>query len=512
MILGPAALGGLLMGLTPAPFSLWPLAWIAMVPLWLTVMNPACSIRLGLLAGAVWGGAYHGLALFWITGVHPMTWLGVSWWSSLAIALICWLVITAWGAVLVMVWAGLCRCLYGQTTALWPQIWGGIALWCTLEWLWSFTPLYWSTLAYTQSPGNLIILHLGQLGGPLLVTATLVAVNGLMAATYSAWQQASTRGFSYRLAILTLFLLAGPHLLGLGLYRQPLQQAPDQALKVGIIQGNIPNEIKLNSQGFRQALEGYTRGYRTLANLGVDAVFTPETALPFLWTAGDRQISSFYQAIRQQGVVAWVGSLGTHPGGDRSRPSLTNSLFTITGDGEIFSRYDKVNLVPLGEYIPFASLVGDWLDRLSPLDAHLVAGSRDQVFETPFGRAIVGICYDSPFPEHFRRQAAAGGQWILSASNDAHYSAAMPAQHHAQDVMRAIEGDRWALRATNTGYSAVVDPHGRTLWLSDLNTYDLHVATIYRHETLTPYVRSGNWLLPFLWGLTVWGWWRTRGC
>jgi len=257
-----------------------------------------------------------------------------------------------------------------------------------------------------------------------LVTATLVAVNGLMAATYSAWQQASTRGFSYRLAILTLFLLAGLHLLGFGLYRQPLQQASDQALKVGIIQGNIPNEIKLNSQGFRQALEGYTRGYRTLANLGVDAVFTPETALPFLWTAGDRQISSFYQAIRQQGVVAWVGSLGTYQEGDRSRPSLTNSLFTITGDGEIFSRYE----------------------------------------------------------------------------------------HHAQDVMRAIEGDRWALRATNTGYSAVVDPHGRTLWLSDLNTYDLHVATIYRHETLTPYVRSGNWLLPFLWGLTVWGWWRTRGC
>jgi len=79
-------------------------------------------------------------------------------------------------------------------------------------------------------------------------------------------------------------------------------------------------------------------------------------------------------------------------------------------------------------------------------------------------------------------------------------------------VMRAIEGDRWALRATNTGYSAVVDPHGRTLWLSDINTYDLHVATIYRHETQTPYVRWGSWLLPFLWGLTAWGWWRTRGC
>jgi apolipoprotein N-acyltransferase len=112
----------------------------------------------------------------------------------------------------------------------------------------------------------------------------------------------------------------------------------------------------------------------------------------------------------------------------------------------------------LGEYIPFEQALGHLVDRLSPLDAHLIAGRATQLFETPFGRAIVGICYESAFAKHFRRQAAAGGQFILTASNNAHYSETMPAQHHAQDVMRAIETDRWAVRATNTGYSGIVDP------------------------------------------------------
>jgi len=66
-------------------------------------------------------------------------------------------------------------------------------------------------------------------------------------------------------------------------------------------------------------------------------------------------------------------------------------------------------------------------------------------------------------------------------------------------MMRAIESDRWAVRATNTGYSGIIDPH-RTQWLSRLNTYELHTATIYRQQTQTLYVRWGDWLTPLLVG------------
>jgi apolipoprotein N-acyltransferase len=87
----------------------------------------------------------------------------------------------------------------------------------------------------------------------------------------------------------------------------------------------------------------------------------------------------------------------------------------------------------------------------------------------------------------------------------------MPAQHHAQDVMRAIEGDRWAVRATNTGYSGIVDPHGRTKWISRLKTYELHTATIYRRQTQTLYVRWGDWLTPLLFILSALAWWLDAG-
>ncbi len=119
----------------------------------------------------------------------------------------------------------------------------------------------------------------------------------------------------------------------------------------------MPNEIKLYPAGFRRAIEGYTTGYRALASQGVDAVLTPEGALPFLLS--DVMRSSFYSAILEKGVVAWIGAFG------EQEHNTTNSLFTITGEGKIFSRYNKVKQVPIGEYIPFEQFLGGIVKRLS---------------------------------------------------------------------------------------------------------------------------------------------------
>ncbi|MFM7577718.1 MAG: nitrilase-related carbon-nitrogen hydrolase, partial [Microcystaceae cyanobacterium] len=99
-----------------------------------------------------------------------------------------------------------------------------------------------------------------------------------------------------------------------------------------------------------------------------------------------------------------------------------------------------------------------------------------------------------------------GGEFILSSANNAHYSEKMPAQHHALDVMRAIEGDRWVARATNTGYSAIISPRGKTLLLSVLNEYQLYLGTIYRRQTSTFYQLYGDLLTPLLLFLSGLGW------
>jgi apolipoprotein N-acyltransferase len=503
-----ALVSGVLMGLTPAPVDAWLLAWIALAPLWILVTSANSQKRtVTSLLGLVWGIGYHGTAISWITGLHPLTWMGIPWLASVAIVGFCWVFVTLWGATIAALWAGAMTGIAdSRRVAPRPllRILIGTALWCALEALWSSSALWWTSLAYTQSPHNLVILHLGQLSGATAVTGAIVAVNGLLA---EAWMQRQlSAAKAKQLPGLALMVAIGLHLIGFGLYSRPIAQPAAAALQVGIIQGNIPTRVKLFGDGLRRALQAYTQGYQTLAAQGVDAVLTPEGALPWLWIGTPEQNQNpLYQAILNRGVTAWVGTAGAQANG------ITWSLFTIAGSGDVVGRYDKIKLVPLGEYIPFQAVLGGLIRRLSPTEASMLSGNPQQTFDTPFGRAIAGICFDSAFPQVFRHQAAAGGQFIVTASNNDPYNAAMMAQHHAQDVMRAIETDRWAARATNTGYSGIVDPHGRTLWLSQTNTYELHAHTIYRRQTQTLYVRWGDWLLPLLAGTGAIGYvWTVR--
>jgi apolipoprotein N-acyltransferase len=535
---------GLLMGLAPAPLNVFPLAWVALAPLWVLTAERGTEDKKrpsGLLFSLAWGMGYHGLALSWITGLHPLTWLGVPWLASVAIVLFCWGFITFWGAALVMVWAGLRQRLENFSlralaidgkprfslhrlplpfSAL-RRVLIGTALWCGLEWLWGLGPLDWTALAYTQSPGNLALLHVGQLSGPSGVTAAIVAVNGLLAEAWLSGQpsavrsqesgfdvsaqpsgvrshQLETQNSKLKTPILLSFaalLLIAAHLLGYALYTRPLAETDGAAIKVGIIQGNVPTRIKLGSEGIQRATKGYTSGYEALAAQGVDAVLTPEGALPFLWNEPNKLRSPLFQAVLERRVVLWLGTFTAQKGG------IARSLLTIASDGTTVSRYDKIKLVPLGEYIPFQDVLGSIVSILSPITENGAPGTFQQQFETPFGRAIASICYDSAFPEVFRSQAAAGGQFILTASNLDPYSEVLMAQHQAQDMMRAIETDRWAVRATNTGYSSVVTPHGEVEWRSQPRIYQTHVATVFRRQTQTLYVRWGDWLTPLLLGL-----------
>lgn len=486
------ALGsGLLMGLGSAPWDAWYLGWIGLAPLWAILCRerPTNVARYGFC----WGVGYHGLVISWILGVHPMTWMGVPWATSLAIAIACLVILTLWGATLVTLWASLLGLLqrYFQPQPGLRLLWG-TALWCGLEYLWSQGDLWWSTLALGQSPNNLPILHLGQLSGGTTVTALLVAVNGAIGEAILAYSQQKSWKAP---ALSAIGLLLSGHLIGYGLYQTALSTNSTDALQVGIIQGNIPNEIKLYAAGRQKAIEGYTTGYLDLAKQGVQAILTPEGALPYY--PDEIRESSLYAAVQAQKVPIWLGAFG------RVGNNYTNSLQAIDGSGNFRTQYDKYKLVPLGEYVPFKAIIGQWISRLSPLKAELQAGQSDQTFDAlPGIRAIAGICYESAFGEHFRRQAPQG-EFILTASNNAHYAASMPAQHHAQDVMRAIETSRWAVRATNTGYSAIVDPHGHTLWRSNLHEFATHSHQIYRQRQQTLYVRWGDWLTPTLLGAAL---------
>lgn len=521
--------GGVIMGLTVAPFTAYLLAWVAIIPLWILVQQE--SLKKVILACLVWGIGYHGLALFWITGIHPMTWMGVSWFNSLLIAIFAWFFITAWGAGLVICW-GIIFHFYLKLVnfytvknygfKIYLKILGGITTWCLTEKIWSYSPLWWSSISYTQSPHNLAILQFLKLSGITTITALLILVNALFAESILVnypiifpflkritGDQLSflsrikreqilyfkeikvNKNFTKKIISLSVIIFISAHSIGYVMYRQPLNDLPENLVKISIIQGNIPNTIKLYESGVGRALENYKNGYEILSYGNPDLIITPETALP-LYYEDITNNSQLYQKILTKKIPVILGGFG------KKNQGFTNSLFSIDGTGKLVSKYDKVKLVPLGEYIPFQNILGKIINRLSPLDAHLLAGEKQQTFSTNFGKITVGICYESAYAEHFRQQNAEGGQFIITASNNAHYSIVMPSQHHAQDVMRAIEGGRWMARATNTGYSGIVDPHGNTIWQSSINEFQVYQGEIYRRQDKTLYVLWGDWLLKLL--------------
>jgi len=481
---------GVLMSLATAPLNGWWLAWFALIPFWIVISSQSKGNQNQTIACAfVWGVSYHGLTLFWILGLHPLMWMGIPWLASVAIALFCWSFITLWGTATNITWAWLMQ--YPKNTT--GRLLVGTAAWCGFEFLLNLTPLSWTSLSFTQSPGNLVILHLGRLSGPLLVTAAIVAVNGLLA---EAWMQARRSRLSRQAG--SLVAIAGliaitAHGIGAYFYNQPLADGAEKALTIGVIQGNIPTREKLSASGIRRAIQGYVSGYETLAAQGIDAVLTPEGAMPFLW---DQDRNPLRATVLTQGVPAWVGIFVEDDG------NITQSLLALDGNGDVVGRYNKIKLVPLGEYIPFQATIGQLIGRLSPIKSSMVPGTMEQRFDTPFGRAIASICYESVFPEWFRQQALEG-QFILTASNLDPYSEVLMTQHQAHDLMRAIETDRWAARATNTGYSGFIDPHGRIVARSQPQTYQLLTSTIYRRQTQTPYVRWGDWFTPIILGITA---------
>jgi apolipoprotein N-acyltransferase len=496
--LGLALGSGVLMGITLAPAGAWYFAWVALAPLWCLVCQDRHTPA--VIYGLCWGIGFYGLGLSWIFGIHPMTWMGVPFFASLGIATFCLTFITLWGASLATFWSMSLKFINSKTQ-LNPliRVILGTACWCGLEELYSLTDLWWTSLALTQSPHNLPILHLGQISGSTTVSAAIVLVNGLIAEaclTFAKNHRQTqlipkiwTASFYLGSAISLIISL---HLIGANLADRPLLETPAASLNIGIIQGNIGNEVRHNNLGYQLAIENYTNGYLDLVRQGVDAVVTPETAFPY--TESQIRYTSFYRAILDQKVLAFIGGFGEIAG------ATNNSILAIDGDGKIVSRYDKWKLVPLGEYIPFEQYIGKFIDTISPLNSHLLAGKFAPIVNTPFGNFIFGICYDSAYHEHFRRQAQTGSL-IITASNDAHYGDGMPAQHHAIDLMRAIETDRWTVRASNTGFSAVVDPHGRTQWISKLNEFAAHAHQVYRRNTQTLYVRLGNWLTPLLFAI-----------
>jgi apolipoprotein N-acyltransferase len=221
----------------------------------------------------------------------------------------------------------------------------------------------------------------------------------------------------------------------------------------------------------------------------------PESPAPFY--SGDPLFRTAVTHIAES-AQTWmvVGSIGVQNAmmSPQHVTQIFNSATLVASNGEWGSRYDKIHLVPFGEYVPFKS----WFSFAGGLTKEVGDFSRGVSRQPlPAGDQKLGvfICYESIFPDDVRRFVVNGAQVFVNISNDGWYGdSGAYAQHLQQARMRAVENARWLLRDTNTGVTAAIDPYGRVIASAPRKLRTVLEAPYALSTGTTFYTRHGDWL------------------
>ena len=225
-----------------------------------------------------------------------------------------------------------------------------------------------------------------------------------------------------------------------------------------------------------------------------DLIVWPESPAPFFTT--DPLFRDPVSGMARD-AHSWVvtGAIGNIPAGQNgsSASEVFNSAALVSPAGDWSARYDKVHLVPFGEYLPFPGLFG-FAGGLTKEVGEFKAGTSRTPLEAGNARLGVFICYESVFPGEVRQFANQGAQVFVNLSNDGWYGdSGAYAQHLNQTRMRAIENDRWILSATDTGVTASIDPYGRTVARLPRKERSVLLAPYALTSVTTFYTRHGDW-------------------
>jgi len=494
-----ACASGLLLPLCFPKFDLGLLAWIALIPLQLTLdrIPKRRAFWLGWLSGTI---GFTGI-MAWV--VTAMTTYGK---VPLPISYGILLLLTAYLGVYVgvyalsVVWLRELIPRYGIFFA--PCAWVGLELLRT----YAFSGLPWCLLGYSQYRQIELIQiadHLGVYG----VSFLIVLVNVTLA-ELSSWLMPYFRGFRpaklpWELVTMTVLLMVLSWEYGQWIASgTPLADLPRSTITVGVVQPNIDQAVKWDMAFRDQTMERFDR---LTARLGTDAdlIVWPEAATPFLLEREkEYQLQLIAWADRAKAPIL-LGSPALRFYPDR-RPYLLNSAYLLSPDGVLQGRYDKHHLVPFGEYIPLKSSLLFFLDKLVEGIGDFEAGPGSTILSltpkaSPTGSAPrpvkfgVAICYEVIFPDLVRRFAANGAEFLVTITNDGWFGpSSAPAQHFAMVVFRSVENHLAFARSANTGISGFVDPFGRILEATPLFTEASLQNTITAWQPRTFYSQNGD--------------------
>ncbi len=462
-----AFLSGVLLFLSFPKYGSGWLAWIALIPLFFA-LKKATTFTQGLLLGFIAGIVSYIGIIYWIAfviinyGYLPL-YAGI----TLMLLLACYL------SIYIALFAG-CIVYFRGKISLYLT---APVLWICFEYSKSFllTGFPWENFGYSQYL-NTYLLQFADIAGVFGLSFLIVLIN---ATIFEVINKRSKR--EYIVACVVFIVLAGIYIYGICRIDQvnkAVQNSP--GMEVSLIQGNIDQSIKWNENYQRETLNIYEQLSLKNSPGNGSLIIWPETAVPFLF----QNINSLHDQIINLSLKtkSWLlfGSVSrsqTEYGDD-----FFNSAYLLSPSGEVKGKYDKVHLVPYGEYVP--------LRDVFPFVKKLTAGIGDFGLGAGFNplsldnkKIGILICYESILPSAARMYKNNSAGLLVNITNDAWFGkTSAPFQHFSMAVFRSVETRLYLVRAANTGICGIIDPGGKII----------AETKIFREDALKGYIKFVN--------------------
>ena len=487
---GAAGASALLLIFAFPNFELYPLAWIALVPLLVAIARRPSPLKAFILGWAT-GSVFFYATCYWLT--YSMIHYG-----GLP-TLIAYLLLVP-GALVIGVFPGLVALLI----ALAIRQWGHMALllapvcWTALEWVrLGVTGQLWNALGYSQAYHSFLI-QAATWGGVYAISFLIVATNAIVALLI-------TRRTRWTIAASALLALA----VGLVMFASWLDgysgRHPSGGPNVSVValQPNVPmTQIKTLAET-KELIDRHLSLSTSALNRDPSKdrptlVIWPESPMSFTY-GSDRALQELVAGFtRQNRTSLLINSLERAP-----NDGAYNSALLINEQGHLISQYDKIRLMPFGEYVPLpqwlpgASLITGIVGEFTP-------GTKYTLMPFAGGRAGVFICIEAAYPWIARRMTSDGANVLINISNDGYLGpTAVMRQHLSNAIFRAVENGRPVLRVTNSGLSALIDETGSIRDLTGPFQTDVRVWNYLGSRRNTFYTRHGDLFVQICTAITL---------
>ncbi|MFC1855634.1 apolipoprotein N-acyltransferase [Thermodesulfobacteriota bacterium] len=437
--------------------------WFSFIPFFFVVKNKAK--KGAFLAGLFFGLLFNLMAIYWL--VYTISFYGA---INVVLSFFIFLLLVAYLAL----YFGLFAWLYKIIIKRFDSVFVAPIIFVALEYLRTYmlSGFPWILLGYSLYKRP-ILTQFSDITGVYGQTFLIVLINSMFFRIIKYFKSERKKKYIFEAAG-TILILVAVVIYGTFTLKSDIEVGDE--LSVALIQGNIPQAQKWDKKFKRQTIDIYSElTMQAVDEIALDKgaelsepalVVWPETASPFYMQSSTKYRDELIKLAESSGSYLLTGGLSFKPSDEEIEEyKLLNSAFLISPEKKIIGRYDKVHLVPFGEYVPMPTVLF-FVNKITDGVGDFSSGGEAKNLTMGEGGLELGvlICYESIFPDLVRQFTDKGADLLINITNDAWFGdTSAPHQQVSMAAFRAVENKRYLIRAANTGVSMVVDPFGRVI-------------------------------------------------